>query len=884
SVSGNVTDDFTCKRWLKNLIASYICNEEAGEIKDDVVEKIEIFKIRMKRIILTVFILLQLTFVVANSQSLNGIWQFAPDYFNEGTSQEWYLKDKSFSDSLPVPGTWSTNLAYAEYIGKAWYKTTFTAPENWTNKKLILNFEGVYNECEVWLNGKKIGNHDFGFVLFKFDISDLVKVREENTLALVIDNTFKLGATWNWGGIRRSVWVDVFPYNFIDDVKISSNINLNSKRADISLDVNVKAYDVGKQKNEVRLKVYNPKGVLVVDKKQSFVLQEGNNSIKVGGNIKNIDLWHFNKPQLYTCEVELLQNRNTIHMKNERFGLRKVEIVGEEFRLNGENVRLVGTNWVPDDRFTGNTLPLSRIKEDVDLMKSLGVNMARLSHLALPKDALDYLDEKGIMIFEEIPLWNKNVNVTASNPVAFRWLKSLVNERYNHPCIIGWSVGNEIGRLTDNPDVRGYVASAIEHVKTLDPSRIALYVTHTAVKQEGKEPVELCDMILFNQYGAYGERADAVHKYYPEKPLFFAEYGRKPNSEDPNMGIIDFDVMLNMMRGRNYLIGASAWTFNDYRSNYVSGTNPTENRCWGVVNVYRQKKRAFKTMQREYLPVKNFLVKLEGNTGIVSMSPREKYDIPAYNMSGYSISYIILDSNGSVDTRKVIDLPNIQVGSSKPVSVKLDIQKKQNALWVELLDPQGYSVYDTIIYFKVPVKPIIGQVYTSVSEARIHFASAPLAHEYYAVYSELPSGVNPNPEQKVIKTKPTINNFIEISGGFEYGKKYRISLVATNTFGESIPSEEVTFMANEHELPPIVWYSGIQSDMLCIGYESEVDDFIYDIKYGLDPNNMTQIVSTRQRGAVMLPLLEKDKKHYVSMRKRIRYGYAGEWTQIEEVK
>lgn len=72
-------------------------------------------------------------------------------------------------------------------------------------------------------------------------------------------------------------------------------------------------------------------------------------------------------------------------------------------------------------------------------MKSCGVNMARLSHLALPKEVLNYLDEKGMLIFEEIPLWNKNHYVEADHPVPMRWLTELITQRYNHPCIIGWS-------------------------------------------------------------------------------------------------------------------------------------------------------------------------------------------------------------------------------------------------------------------------------------------------------------------------------------------------------------------------------------------------------------------------------------------------------------
>ena len=114
-------------------------------------------------------------------------------------------------------------------------------------------------------------------------------------------------------------------------------------------------------------------------------------------------------------------------------------------------------------------------------------------------------------------------------------------------------------------------------------------------------------MILFNQYGAHGERADEVHRRYPGKPIFYSEYGTKANSEDPNNTLSDYAAMLSSMRGREHLIGASVWTFNDYRTNYRdSGTAATGNRPWGVVDVYGTPKRGFRELQRQNSPLAGF--------------------------------------------------------------------------------------------------------------------------------------------------------------------------------------------------------------------------------------------------------------------------------------
>jgi beta-galactosidase len=154
----------------------------------------------------------------------------------------------------------------------------------------------------------------------------------------------------------------------------------------------------------------------------------------------------------------------------------------------------MGFNLVPDDRTTGNTLPLWRIKEDVDLMKSMGGNLARLSHLPLHKEMFDYLDQKGILVYAEVPLWGYDQLVDKNNPVPKEWLARLISANYNHPSIIGWSVGNEIGQV---PGVNDYVSDAIQHAHELDSTRLAVMVSHTAGRTNN-DPLQFSDMGLIN--------------------------------------------------------------------------------------------------------------------------------------------------------------------------------------------------------------------------------------------------------------------------------------------------------------------------------------------------------------------------------------------------
>jgi beta-galactosidase len=236
---------------------------------------------------------------------------------------------------------------------------------------------------------------------------------------------------------------------------------------------------------------------------------------------ENVHLWHFDDPYLYNCTVSLKNGNEVLHEKKERFGLRKIEVDNKNysFKLNGEAIRPMGFNLVPDDRTTGNTLPLWRIKEDIDMMRAAGANMARLAHFPFPKEMLDYLDERGMMIIEEVPVWGYDTLVNKNNPAPKEWLKRLIADHYNHPSIIGWSVGNEIGNV---PGVMEYVDNAIQLVRSLDSTRLATVVSHTA-DNGVKDIIQYSDIGLVNKYGqGIGMLADKMHNFHPEKLLFYS--------------------------------------------------------------------------------------------------------------------------------------------------------------------------------------------------------------------------------------------------------------------------------------------------------------------------------------------------------------------------
>lgn len=803
------------------------------------------------RLLLNIAFFLMLAINVgAGEISLDGMWRFRTDPYGMGVSGGWWKPafDRSSWEMMKVPGNWDTTPAYALYMGTAWYATSFNVtPER--NKIYRIRFEGVATDAEVWLNGTLLGTHDFAFTEFAFDVTSLLRHDTANELVVKVDNRFKVGATWNFGGIRRPVSLIELPAAGIDKIEVRSWTIPHAGTAEVTVTGVLR--NAG-QSAKANIEICDSTGAVVASRE----VKSKNGRVSCTFKLKDIELWHFDNPYLYTLRMSCVGDT-----AQSRFGLRDVRVDGERFLLNGEEVRLCGANWVPDDRFSGNTLPVWLYRRDIDMMKEAGVNMARLSHQGLPGEVLDYLDERGILIFEEIPLWNKNAMVTPRDPVPVRWLTELVEERINHPCIIGWSVGNEIGRHSDNPELEGYLRNAFDHIHTIDPGRLAVYVTHTAAKQPS-EPAYLSDMILFNQYGAHGERADRVHEYNPGKPIFYSEYGKNVNRSDLD-ATVDYRSMLDDMGGRGFLAGASVWTFNDYRTNYRDkSTDASGNRPWGAVDAYRRKKRAYHQLRRANSPLAIFESVVDAPFCKVKLKPRGRYEIPSFTMSGYELRAEACDKSGIVRSSSM-RLPVIAPGDDMMTeNLDLEITPDTERLSISLISPIGYEIDRIEHRFVKPAKPEISAVETGDTHVRIHFSHDESASEYFAEYYE---------DGKMKRTSPTIEKYIDIPIA-EFGKQQDIRLVAANESGETT-SGPIRVGTEARILPPVILGAWTRGDELHVAFTSDMQDFYYDIEYGIDGGEMRRI-TVNNGGACVLPVIEPSKPHTVRINRHLAYGYA----------
>ncbi len=453
-------------------------------------------------------------------QSLDGPWQFS-------TRPEPAPTDPV----LTVPGNWDTHPEYSTYVGQGWYRRSFDVPADWRGKHVRLCFGAVYHAATVVLNGQEIGRHVGGYTPFEFEVTDRLTYGGVNTLTVCADNTFNRGAWWPWGGISRSVSLVANGDVRVVRQQIDAEPDLKDGSARVS--VHYLLSNAGDEPQTVHLASTLDPAAAHLPGATVPIPAHGEQTADVTVLLPKaaVRLWDFDHPNLYHLTTRLTNDAGTVlHEQSDRFGIRKVEVTPEGLFLNGEKIHVCGFNRVSDSNTTGNTEPDVLVRGDVDLMKSAGAVLQRIMHYPQAPDLLDYLDEKGMLIFEEIPVWGgDDPNIKADNPLTEQWMRETITRDYNHPCIIGWSVGNELRNHY------AYVHSMIDYTRTLDPHRLLTYISNSASGSgPGHDPIDFCDVAMHNTYGPDpGGLAANLRGKWPKLPVFLSEFGSNQFSEIP---------------------------------------------------------------------------------------------------------------------------------------------------------------------------------------------------------------------------------------------------------------------------------------------------------------------------------------------------------------
>jgi beta-galactosidase len=498
--------------------------------------------------------------------SLNGIWKFKWSADPQSRPVDFYTENYSTAnwDNILVPGNWElqgfgipiyTNFVYPfkrdapkvtsepeknytsflqrNPIGS--YITSFNIPENWNNKQVFLNFNGVQSAFYVWVNGQKVGYSENSMSPAEFDITNFIH-KGENKVAVEVyrwcDGSYLEDQdVWRLSGIFRDVDLIARPKSYISDFFVKAVPDNTFDNANISIDLNI---DNRSTQNSQGLHVdAEVEGFSAQGERVDFsfigkvpVVQKSNQaSIELKSLIKQPRLWSAETPDLYHLILKLKNNKNEIVDQAEcYFGVRKIEVRGDLFYVNGKAVKLKGVNRHEQHPRTGRHVSRNTMIRDLELMKQANINMIRTCHY--PDDPLFYelCDQYGFYVMDEanqeshgFGLGNKEMG---DDPV---WKKShveravsLVQRDKNHACVIFWSMGNEGG------NGQNLIAMA-DTVKKLDPTRLIYSDTQrdiSAIYDDGYlHPADLKKL---------GENIK-------DKPVFMREYAHVMGNSGGNL-------------------------------------------------------------------------------------------------------------------------------------------------------------------------------------------------------------------------------------------------------------------------------------------------------------------------------------------------------------
>lgn len=417
-------------------------------------------------------------------KSLNGTWKFnlvktpnqRPLNFYKTT-----LDDSNWKD-IQVPSNWElqgfdipiyTNVAYPfpknpPFINDSYnpvgsYRTTFTIPNNWDNKAVILHFGSISGYARIYVNGKEAGMTKVAKTPAEFDVTKFLE-KGENSLAVQVfrwhDGSYLEDQDfWRLSGIERDVYLQALPKLTVWDYFVKSSLDERYVDGVLNANIDLRAFEVNNnQKTEVTFKLLNVDGTELFTKTKDVLGQEKHISFTT--TIKEVNKWSDESPYLYTYLITWNNDQGETFSISGKTGFRTVELKNAQLLVNGNAIQVHGVNLHEHHGIKGHVPDEEMMRKDLELMKKHNVNAIRMSHYPHASMLYDLCDEYGFYIVEEANIETHGMGAALQGPFdkskhpAYlqEWeashldrIERMAERNKNHPSIIIWSMGNECG-------------------------------------------------------------------------------------------------------------------------------------------------------------------------------------------------------------------------------------------------------------------------------------------------------------------------------------------------------------------------------------------------------------------------------------------------------
>ena len=437
---------------------------------------------------------------------------------------DWSIEGEFNKDNPATPG------GGALPGGTGWYRKTFTTPGNLKDQVICIDFDGVYRNGEVWINGHYLGMRPYGYISFEYDLTPYLNPEgQTNTLAVKVDNSKQPNSRWYSGsGIYRNVWLVTTAKIHVDHWgTFVSTPEVSEQQAKLSLTVKVRNSSSKTVEIKVNNTVYdmegNESGKFSSD--PSEIKNDSAGIFHLSGQISSPKLWTLQNPYMYQVKTEVLAGDNVVDAYETSFGIRYFNFdVSKGFSLNGKPTKILGVCDHHDLGCLGAAINTRALERQLQILHDMGCNAIRTSHNPPAPELLDLCDRMGFIVMDEaFDMWKLQKTQYDYHLDWDNWhkrdLEDFILRDRNHPSVMLWSIGNEIIEQHDTSGIRiaKELAGIVRDLDTTRPITSALDDADTSnyIYKSGA-----LDLVGFNYHEMNYEK---FPKLFPGQKLFASE-------------------------------------------------------------------------------------------------------------------------------------------------------------------------------------------------------------------------------------------------------------------------------------------------------------------------------------------------------------------------
>ncbi len=467
-------------------------------------------------------------------ENFNRDWKFAKGV-QEGAEAGAF--DDSTWQGVRLPHDWAIYGPYEPqgdahtgklpWRGEGWYRKWFSLPAADAGKRVYLDFDGVMAMPTVYLNGQKAGEWDYGYMSFRVDVTDFVKAGQSNLVAVHVDTRPHNSRWYPGAGIYRKVQLVVNePVHLAHWGTYVTTPAVAGDSATIRVENTVENHSDSNVEPDVETTLLDPKGKEVAKLRSTFaVAAKGSLAGQAQFTIPKPLLWDNQTPRLYTAVTRVFVSGKLEDETETQFGIRTFEFTANDgFHLNGRRVQLHGVCLHSDLGPLGMAFNTRAMERELQIMQEMGVNAVRTSHNPPAPELLDLCDRMGIVVWDEaFDKWDGTATLPKGVAIPEHGKKQYTNfvrRDRNHPCVVVWSVGNEIWNLEGlkYPDSPGLLKTMVGFVKALDSTRPVGLAQ--CVPDSAKSQLEAAlDVAGWN----YARRYAICRERWPNLPIVYSE-------------------------------------------------------------------------------------------------------------------------------------------------------------------------------------------------------------------------------------------------------------------------------------------------------------------------------------------------------------------------